>query len=518
MATVASTTTMAGPGASTHLYTCNTCQVAFRGGDLQRAHMQSDWHRYNLKRRVASLPPLTSEIFAEKVLANQATAAATAARAAFEKVCAACQRTYFSQNAYQNHIGSQKHKMRVAQLQAVSVTTQDDDTESMMSSVVSLGDSVDTLPAKETDDGAEAEFSKVVDGLKETKIDDDVVRRPTRPHHSGDGEVRDPHPLSPTTTEDDTEEEEAETTKTDSVMPDTTITCLFCNSRAPSVEANVLHMQKKHGMFIPEKPYLVDLEGLIGWLSDRVHALHECLYCGLAKHTAHGIQTHMRDKGHCMIAFDHEEDMIEVGQFYDFRSSYSDGEEEESDDEDEIKVASGKLGAKRTEQMDVDDEDEEWEDEDGEVDGEEDDDMPDASVADSERTTTTSTRPRMDQAYLDDYELHLPSGRTAGHRSLARYFRQNLHSYPTAVERAQRLLTQGEEEEPARRGRGRDTQLASRGEGGLGLANAPEEKRKAAKKLELKEVKKAQRQQNKWEWGVNKQNNSQKYFRDPLLQ
>ncbi|KAG9625428.1 hypothetical protein KCV04_g12192, partial [Aureobasidium melanogenum] len=100
----------------THPFTCNTCQVAFRSSDLQRTHMQSDWHRYNLKRRVASLPPLTSEVFAEKVLANKASAAATAARASFEKVCSACQKTYFSENAYANHLGSQKHRQQLARM------------------------------------------------------------------------------------------------------------------------------------------------------------------------------------------------------------------------------------------------------------------------------------------------------------------------------------------------------------------------------------------------------------------
>jgi hypothetical protein len=28
---------------STHPYTCNTCQVAFRNSELQRGHMRSDW-------------------------------------------------------------------------------------------------------------------------------------------------------------------------------------------------------------------------------------------------------------------------------------------------------------------------------------------------------------------------------------------------------------------------------------------------------------------------------------------
>lgn len=27
----------------TYPYTCNTCQVAFRGSEVQREHMRSDW-------------------------------------------------------------------------------------------------------------------------------------------------------------------------------------------------------------------------------------------------------------------------------------------------------------------------------------------------------------------------------------------------------------------------------------------------------------------------------------------
>jgi len=28
---------------TSHPYTCNTCQVAFRNSDLQRGHMRGDW-------------------------------------------------------------------------------------------------------------------------------------------------------------------------------------------------------------------------------------------------------------------------------------------------------------------------------------------------------------------------------------------------------------------------------------------------------------------------------------------
>lgn len=29
--------------ATSHPYTCNTCQVAYRNNDLQKGHMKSDW-------------------------------------------------------------------------------------------------------------------------------------------------------------------------------------------------------------------------------------------------------------------------------------------------------------------------------------------------------------------------------------------------------------------------------------------------------------------------------------------
>lgn len=49
------------------MYTCITCRVAFPDADLQRAHYKTDWHRYNLKRKVANMPPVTAENFQKKV-------------------------------------------------------------------------------------------------------------------------------------------------------------------------------------------------------------------------------------------------------------------------------------------------------------------------------------------------------------------------------------------------------------------------------------------------------------------
>jgi pre-60S factor REI1 len=50
------------------MFTCISCKVAFEDASEQRGHFATDWHRYNMKRRVADLPPLPAHSFNEKVL------------------------------------------------------------------------------------------------------------------------------------------------------------------------------------------------------------------------------------------------------------------------------------------------------------------------------------------------------------------------------------------------------------------------------------------------------------------
>lgn len=57
---------MEAPVPSSGLYTCLACQVAFESAEGQRIHYRSDWHRYNLKRKVADLPPVSREQFQQK--------------------------------------------------------------------------------------------------------------------------------------------------------------------------------------------------------------------------------------------------------------------------------------------------------------------------------------------------------------------------------------------------------------------------------------------------------------------
>ncbi|KAK5166938.1 pre-60S factor rei1 [Saxophila tyrrhenica] len=546
-------------GSQQPLYTCNTCGVAFRTGELQRTHMQSDWHRYNLKRRVAQLPPLTAEAFSERVIANKATAAATAARARFEKRCEACEKTFYSEGAHSNHLGSQKHRILAARWNAGGTGTE---TESLVDSTFSLGEPMEAQSTTTestvngeangvVDEDAEEEFENVVDkirttGLEDASPQDPLSARPGRPTPTTAQVERD-HPMSPEKTMDGEEYDHKADVKQ----------CLFCNYDSPTLDLNINHMGKQHGFFIPEREFLVDLEGLVNYLSETIQVLNTCLFCHKTLHSAHGIQTHMRDRGHCMIAYATEDEQMDVGEFYDFRSTYSDEEIEEEDEEVDGGV---KLGVKRATKTTVQNGDGQDVDMDGDEEGWESDSTL-SSVPTDEITSVpienkdhkyakldlhrhhshSDPRPHKNTdgfhshahhtptaVYHDDYELHLPSGRTAGHRALRTYYRQNLRNYPTPEEREQqRLLTESDERhvsddendaasETTETGRGR--QVVTRANGGLGMIGVSDAKKREVRAVEKRDQKRAQRAENRYRAGNERRHNFQKHFRDPLLQ
>lgn len=53
--------------ATAHPFSCLTCQLAFISSAGQRAHYATDLHRYNAKRKVANLAPVTAELFNDKI-------------------------------------------------------------------------------------------------------------------------------------------------------------------------------------------------------------------------------------------------------------------------------------------------------------------------------------------------------------------------------------------------------------------------------------------------------------------
>jgi pre-60S factor REI1 len=97
--------------------------------------------------------------------------------------------------------------------------------------------------------------------------------------------------------------------------------CLFCTLDFPALDANMEHMTDVHGLFILSPEQLSDLETFLGYLATIVFGDKECLYCGVIKSTVEGVQTHMRDKAHCMINLNGESELLD---FWDFTDSEGD--------------------------------------------------------------------------------------------------------------------------------------------------------------------------------------------------
>ncbi len=54
---------------------------------------------------------------------------------------------------------------------------------------------------------------------------------------------------------------------------------LFDQKVSKSLKENIHYMQQKYGFFLPDKEYLEDTEGLLGYFHEKVKLGHYCLYC-----------------------------------------------------------------------------------------------------------------------------------------------------------------------------------------------------------------------------------------------
>lgn len=298
-------------------YTCLSCQVIFANAQLQRSHYKCDWHRYNLKRKVAALPPVTAEEFQQRVLAQKSASDAEGVRNSSH--CEACGKQFASRNAFDNHVKSKKHQEAILK-----------------------------HPGR------------------------DMVQSKNAKNKAQSAHLHEQVVASDEDSDDDWESMD-EDDDSDKVPP---TCCLFCEHCSDTAENNALHMTSAHSFFIPDAEYLIDLEGLLTYLGYKVGVGKVCLWCGGRTYrTVRGVRQHMIDLGHCKMSHDGPDGLLEYADFYDYTSSYPDDE----DVDVEVPVLDG-----------------------------------------------------------DGWQLVLPSGATVGHRSLFRYYRQNL---PAASDSARRVLT-----------------------------------------------------------------------------
>lgn len=269
------------------MYTCITCRVAFSGGELQRTHYKTEWHRYNLKRKVAELPPVSAEGFQERVLL-QRTIDQSQHEEKLAQYCRVCRKHFSSKKSHESHLRSRKHKEVVAALERLRVATSE--AEPSKSESCDLDKRLEGSPQKPS-------VEPSMDGIKrsndKTMLEEDEGATDS-----------DPEPLNVTD-------------------------CLFCPQCVTDLETNLEHMGASHGFFIPDLEYLVDLRGLVRYLGEKVGVGNLCLYCnqrGKSFYSVEAVQHHMLDRCHCKLYFDGDA-ALEYAEFYDYSKSYPDHEE-----------------------------------------------------------------------------------------------------------------------------------------------------------------------------------------------
>ncbi|XP_033350886.1 zinc finger protein 622 [Bombus vosnesenskii] len=275
-------------------FTCITCRVAFRDLDIQRQHYKSDWHRYNLKRKVAELPPASVEEFQKRVITQRTKGYKEKEEGTIS--CKICKKNFNTRNQYENHLLSKKHKEKCAK-QNVPFETENEDLEN----------------------NAGPSFGSVIKKNVQGKVSVKQL--------SEDMEV-----------DSDIESINSDEWMEDTENPVTNNNCLFCNHHSRSLVRNLKHMTIAHSFFVPDPEYCTDIKGLLVYLGKKIFAGYMCIWCndsGRCFQSVEAARAHMIDKGHCKML--HEGDALaEYAEFYDYSSSYPDAEIGDPDAEVEI--------------------------------------------------------------------------------------------------------------------------------------------------------------------------------------
>ncbi|KAJ3696219.1 hypothetical protein LUZ60_001596 [Juncus effusus] len=266
--------------------TCNACNKEFADETDQKDHYRSEWHRYNLKRKVAGVPSVTETLF----LARQAALAEEKSNSSSPQMlftCSLCSKEYRSQKAHANHLNSKSH------LSKLSLTNSSSSSEGI--TVIKPFTPKQKPINQENQEEGEEEEEWVEAG------EDEEMEMNSEDEEMGELEELDPS------------------------------SCFMCDKKHEGIESCMVHMHKKHGFFIPDVEFLKDAEGLLIYVGLKVKRDYTCLYCNdrvQPFQSLEGVRKHMEAKGHCKLRFGDggEDEDADLEDFYDYSSSYVDAE------------------------------------------------------------------------------------------------------------------------------------------------------------------------------------------------
>lgn len=288
---------------------CSTAGVAFSDKQSLHEHYRSEWHRYNLKRKVAGLPPVSKEWFeARRAQLQRSSEQRPLQRTWLDPLT--CKK-FGSENTYLSFVNSKKYKAMVKRSgkvapQAIVVERSEDEPEA--STLPKIGPTYHTV--------APGQGRALQRGQLET-------------HRREDDESREE---SESEWETDSEGDEMDGEEDDKWIDWDVCQSLFDNHVSATFEENLEYMLKNFGFYIPDTEYLVNPEGLVKYLGAKIAVGKVPLYVrGKESHlhktfrSLHAVQRHMIDTGRCRMVYEENEEEYE--EFYNYSAQEKDNED-----------------------------------------------------------------------------------------------------------------------------------------------------------------------------------------------
>ena len=281
---------------------CNACQFTVTNPADRQSHYRSEWHRYNVKRRCAGLLPINSSLFNTQF--NNLQLASNKSSEPVVKVkqkCLVCSKTFASQSSFDAHLLAKKH-IKLEQHQSAS-------------GIINTENSEDDEEENDSEEVKDGENQKIGDKLEskfdDMKIDENDINNN---NNNSNDEIR--------------EYDGYELQSGEEPIP--LLNCLFCNSKFSVVTESIDHMHKSHGLFIPFSNHIISFDALLIYLGEKVGIGHVCVYCNQRFSSTLAVQAHMKEKSHCKMRLDNDEDEEEYSDYFEFPESINNEENGEN--------------------------------------------------------------------------------------------------------------------------------------------------------------------------------------------
>ncbi|SCA48393.1 zinc finger protein, putative [Plasmodium ovale] len=255
-------------------YNCYTCNIQIYNYSFFRYHFKSEWHKYNLKRKLLNLNAVNELTFNEKLQSLKNPEEGKEGNS----------------SAHKKHSNSSNKKKKEVELcsgkkvsnnnAAIQVTNATGTTVSRDTTGEIIADSaVDANGAVGTSNHSNSEVAKV----KYASGEDVLLKK--------------------------------------NVKYDNPLVCFFDNRIFTTIEENIKHMNDNYTFFIPDIKYVTNLKKIILTIGKKIYEENICIYCFRYSKCVKSIQSHMICKSHTKL---HTDFFVFIEKYYDFSKTYVD--------------------------------------------------------------------------------------------------------------------------------------------------------------------------------------------------